>query len=98
MITVSMSEDGPEVELMEELVAACPAINGMGDGAAIGPDANGLKRFPSGCGTTHMHTLITLPMQHSGGTFTVTAATVTTGSRRRQERLRPIVLELAKLP
>ena len=29
MITVPMREDGPDVDLIEELVAADPAINGM---------------------------------------------------------------------
>jgi hypothetical protein len=64
MITVPMGEHGPDVELIEELVAAGPAIKGMcaclftptrpappflGDRAASS-DANGRMRFPSDVG------------------------------------------------
>ena len=66
-ITESLGiEMGPDVGLIEELVAADAAIKGMwcvpvysnpdrhrlflGAGAAIGPDANGRKRLPSDVG------------------------------------------------
>ena len=58
-----MREDGPDVDLIEELVAADPAIKGMwcvpvfsnptgvdlllGDGAPAGPNAHRRSRFPA---------------------------------------------------
>ena len=61
-----MHDDGPDVDLIEELVAADPAIKGMwcvpvyanptgttyslGDGPAAGANENGRKRFPADVG------------------------------------------------
>ena len=66
MITVPMREDGPDVDLIEELVAVRPGHQGhvvrsgvlepdrrdllVGEGAAAGPNANRGKRFPADVG------------------------------------------------